>query len=250
VAAPTFETENPRPRVSVIVPAYDSAAYLPEAIASIRAQQYAPLEIILVDDGSTDATAELVPALGADIKYIYQQNRGPAAARNHGLAQATGSVIAFLDADDLWAPQKLELQLTALYRHPTADCVIGHIRAFQTDPEAFLVSKRRQNTPFLAHQVGSALFRRSVVERIGDFDETLRFSEDIDWFLRAREAGVSILVLPQVALLYRVHSNNMTRTGGHSHYLTQVLRRSIHRRRQGGGSAVRDLSPLQRSEGR
>lgn len=236
----------PSLRVSVIVPVYNGAAYLADAIASIRAQQYAPLEIIIVDDGSTDETAAIAASLGADVRYVYQQNQGPAAARNRGLKAATGEVIAFLDADDLWTPDKLELQLGILARHPGAAVVMGHMRAFREDPAIPVPSPYNGETALLANQVGSTLVRRTVFERIGGFDEGLRYGEDIDWLMRVREAGISIHVLAEVTLLYRIHANNMTRGGDTSYVLTRVLHRSLERRRQDSSRAVIELLPLQR----
>lgn len=104
------------------------AEFLSEAVASIWQQNYHPLEIIIVDDGSTDETAELAKSLGKDIRYAYQRNSGPAAARNKGLEMACGDIIAFLDADDLWPPNKLRIQVTRLVNDPKLDVVLGRIQ--------------------------------------------------------------------------------------------------------------------------
>ena len=114
--------------VSVIVPAFNAASFLPHAVASIERQGYQALEIIVVDDGSTDSTAEVARSLPSVSKYFYQKNQGPSAARNVGLKQAEGEFIAFLDADDQWPAGKLDLQLGRLRAEPQLDVVLGRIK--------------------------------------------------------------------------------------------------------------------------
>ena len=121
-----------RPLVSVIVPSYNAARFLPEAIASVRRQHYEPLEILIVDDGSTDATPQLVPRLGADIRYFRKENAGVASARNVGLREARGEVIAFLDADDQWPDGKIGVQLARLEADPALEVVTGRTQGLST----------------------------------------------------------------------------------------------------------------------
>jgi len=116
------------PLLSAIVPTYNAAGFLAEAIESIRWQTYQPVEIIVVDDGSTDDTAEVVRGLGGEIRYVEQANAGPAAARNRGLELAQGELIAFLDADDRWPRDKLEIQVPRLLGNPELDLVLGRIQ--------------------------------------------------------------------------------------------------------------------------
>jgi glycosyltransferase involved in cell wall biosynthesis len=110
--------------VSVIVPAHNAEKFLAEALASILAQDYRPIEVIVVDDGSTDGTATIAQAY-TDVRYVFQKKQGAAAARNAGLAICSGALIAFLDADDLWVPNKLSRQSAYLDEHPEAVCVSG-----------------------------------------------------------------------------------------------------------------------------
>src|SRR5690242_5053753 len=107
-----------RATVSVIIPAYNSERYIADALRSVLAQTYMPQEIIVVDDGSSDGTARALDPFRSTIRYIYQKNRGEPAARNTGMREAKGDYIAFLDADDLWLPEKLDLQMTYLAAHP------------------------------------------------------------------------------------------------------------------------------------
>lgn len=249
------ETEPFLPRVSVIIPVYNGAPFLAEAIASVRAQNYPSLEILVVDDGSTDETAEVAASFGSQVRYFFQENRGPAAARNRGIKEASGDVMAFLDADDLWTPNRLEPLLTVLQIHPEVDIVMGHSRSFDNGQPVPLAtrldlasdSQPEIRPPFLAFLIGSALGRRSLFEHIGGFDEALPFCEDIDWFMRAREEGVRIQVLKLVTLLYRVHTDSFTYSvkARADYGMAQVFRRSIERRRKAGSGSVRELTPLQ-----
>lgn len=217
--------------ISVIIPVYNGAEFLPDAVASVRAQAYAALEIIVVDDGSTDHTAQVVQTLGNGIRYLYQPNQGPAAARNVGLAAAQGELIAFLDADDLWPVDKLAQQLPALAAAPETAIVWGctQICAYQGDASEF---------PPLAPEwfplLGSTLCRRAVFQQVGGFEPTLRYAEDVDWFIRLREQQIVVQKLPAIGLLYRLRAGSMT----HGKAIVELglfdsIRRSLQRRRAG-----------------
>jgi glycosyltransferase involved in cell wall biosynthesis len=207
--------------VSVIVSVYNGEDFLPEALHSIRQQDCHPMEILVVDDGSTDGTARIAADFKDGIRYVHQPNQGPAAARNHGLRLARGEVICFLDADDLWPTDKLARQL-----------------AFTGAPPVW----REVAAPWLSFLLGSAVFRRRVFEKVGVFDETLRYGEDHDWFLRARESGASLLVMPEVALLYRLHAENMTHgKNAVDLQFLRVLKRSLDRRRQNAPGVAQSL---------
>lgn len=234
------------PLVSVIIPAYNAEDFLLEAIESIQKQKYSPLEIIIVDDGSTDGTGKLAAGFGEDVRYVYQYNRGTAAARNKGLAMARGAVIAFLDSDDLWPPYKLHTQVPRLVNKPTLDVVMGRVQYIG------LFTARESTIPFegpgktlVNVNLGCAVFRRKVFDTVGFFDKTLRYSEDHDWFLRARELGISITIIEQVTLYYRLHEGNMTRNkSAGSFQLVEVLKKSLDRRRSQNNGQVRPLPEL------
>lgn len=217
------------PLVSVIVPVHNGARFLPEALASICAQGYRPMEVVIVDDGSEDDTARVAATLPGAVVLSHPARRGPAAARNTGLERASGELVAFLDADDLWPAGALATQVDRLLQAPGVDLLLGRTRRLG-DPAA---------TSFVAPYLGSGLFRRVVFDRVGRFDEALRFSEDHDWFLRARELGVSIEISDELALIYRAHEGSMTRGPDRPPdlQLLGVLRRSLVRRRASGGPA-------------
>jgi glycosyltransferase involved in cell wall biosynthesis len=226
-----------QPLVSVVVPVFNAGVRLHEAISAIERQCYEPVEIIVVDDGSTDDTPAAIRRLGSRVRVLRQPNAGPAAARNRGLSIARGDLFAFLDADDLWPEGKLLLQVGRLTDDPDVDVVLGRISYVPEsgslvpdlrfeDPEARTISN--------VH-LGSGVYRRTAFERVGGFDETLRFSEDHDWFLRAREAGLRIRILDEVTLLYRLHDANMTRgVDPVEMSLTRVIKMSLDRRRSAG----------------
>lgn len=236
---------NSEPLVSAIIPAFNGGPFLADAVVSILAQNHVPLEVIVVDDGSTDDTAAQAARLGGRVRYFYQPNRGGPAARNQGLRLARGELVAFLDVDDLWTPDKLALQLALLHAHPQVDIVLGHTQLMQLrrdgeGQETFMPS----GAPRLAMSMGAALFRHEIFSRTGPFDETQRYCEDLDWFMRARENGDHLLVHPEITLYYRRHDRNMTNdVGVNNRYLMKMLRDSLTRRRAEGGAAV-SLPPL------
>jgi glycosyltransferase involved in cell wall biosynthesis len=228
------------PLVSVVIPVFNGERFLREAVESVLAQQYSPVEIIVVDDGSTDSTATVARSFPEAVRYLRQANQGPAAARNRGIKHAQGSLIAFADADDLWPPLKLELQLPYLIQDPKIEIVLGRIQQVllsetvdgQTQSQEFAEAAFSVN-------LGSAVVRKSVFERVGLFDETMRYSEDVDWFMRAREGGVSIMTIDAVTLFYRQHEQNMTRGKSAAELnVLKALKRSLDRRREQTGIAA------------
>lgn len=228
------------PLVSVIIPVFNGERFLREAVQSVLDQGHSAVEIIVVDDGSTDGTATVAKSLQETVRYLYQTNQGPAAARNRGIEHAQGSLLAFADADDLWPANKLNLQLPYLLRDLKIDIVLGRIQQVrlsetvngQTVAEEFA-------EPAFSVNLGSAIIRKSVFERVGLFDETMRYSEDVDWFMRAREAGAEIKTIDAVTLLYRQHEQNMTRGKSTSELnVLKALKRSLDRRRERTGVAL------------
>jgi len=224
------------PLLTVVIPIYNAAHFLSEAVGSIRRQDYEPVEIIVVDDGSTDNCAEVAAELGSNVCYARQENAGPAAAKNHGLSLASGEFISFLDADDLWPPHKLSIQMARLLAEPELDFVLGRTQYHVLPGGKIPDSSFEGPENVLAHAVmASGVYRRRVFDRIGVFEESFRFGEDTDWFMRALEDNVEMRILRPTTLLYRLHGKNMTQDRkAMSHQLIVVLQRSMERRRQRG----------------
>lgn len=195
------------PRVAVVLPVRDGAEFLAEALASVRAQTLAPAEIVVVDDGSTDATAALAAATPG-VRVVAATRRGPAAARNVGIAATTAEWLAFLDHDDLWAPDKLAVQAALAARTPPPDVVVGRtVRAARVADGAPFVPV---GAPYRAISFGAALVRRAAFARIGPVDEERLHGEDVAWFGRAAAAGLRIVAHDDVVQTYRRHGRNLT----------------------------------------
>jgi glycosyltransferase involved in cell wall biosynthesis len=235
------------PRVSVIVPVYNGAVYLHEALRSLalEGEQAIDPEVLVVDDGSTDDTPEVARRWAHRIVYRRQDNAGPAAARNAGLAIARGDVIGFLDADDLWPPGKLATQLRYLDAHPDVDAVLGTVQWLRRAVDGHTFEPF--GAPTRSFQLGCGLFRRRIFHRVGTFDPAFHPSDDVDWLLRAREMQAAIAALEEVGLLYRHHEASLTYGASSSALgLLRVIKESIVRRR-GEPGANRDLPPVRRT---
>jgi glycosyltransferase involved in cell wall biosynthesis len=214
-------------KVSVIIPAFNAARFLTEAIASVRAQAV-PTEIIVVDDGSQDETAAVARTCADPVRCISITHRGASAARNTGLEASSCDLVAFLDADDVWAPGKLESQCAVLERRPEIDMVFGHLVEF-ADGEGYSI----RDKPAPGITASAMLARRSVFERFGRFVEQLEIGEFIDWYSRAKLQGASWVMLDQVVFHRRVHDANTTRRAQNreSQYIS-VIRDHLARKRR------------------
>lgn len=195
--------------VSVVIPAHNAAHFLAEAVASVRAQTHPAAEIIIVDDGSTDRTPEVIAALGDGIRSVRQPQAGAGAARNHGAELATGEWLAFLDADDLWPADKLERQLAWLDKHPEAELVFGLGGNFATGPDG----RREEEPPRPAYLPGAVLVRRVFFIQRACFGTEPSPTEVIAWNIRLRREGVRLDVMPGLVLHRRLHPGNSRRAG-------------------------------------
>jgi glycosyltransferase involved in cell wall biosynthesis len=217
--------------LSVIVPVHNGEAFLAEALTSVLSQDAGPIEIAVIDDGSTDATPDVVSRFGTDVNYVRQKNAGPSAARNTGLRSTRGDIVGFLDADDLWPAGRVASQLRALTSDDRLGAVVGMTRCLYPDG--------RLDEPRFLMQMGCGLFRRSAFDLVGLFDPALRFSEDIDWYTRAREAGLAIQYEQEVVLHYRLHEHNLTRgTDVQALGYLPLVKRSLDRRRRQAGTGT------------
>lgn len=224
-----------QPLISCIIPAYNAAAFLAEAIDSIVAQTYPSIEILVVDDGSTDATAAVMEGYGERIISLHQANAGPAAALNAGIRAARGELIAFLDADDVWVADKLARQAGRLEAQPI-DITSGRAQNFwdaaMGTPAAEL--RERLSQPFAAPAL-TMLARRRLFDSVGLFEEERAHSFAPDWLLRARQRGVVVDDDDAILTLRRLHPGNRSRllaSGSRDEFL-RLLKDHLDRRRRG-----------------
>lgn len=197
------------PLLTVIIPTYNGAKFINNALKNVMDQQYPGLEIILVDDGSKDKTAEVVASLKEDVRCFYQPNSGPAAARNRGLRDASGEFIAFLDVDDYWPLHTLKNLVRRLLEQPDIDILRGYGQLYKLSvlgEEVFIGNPKESFKDY----IGAAIYRKEVFSKVGLFDESMTFGEDSDWFNRARELKLNIKREQEVTLMVQRHGANMT----------------------------------------
>lgn len=222
-----------RPKISVMIPVYNGELFLAEAIRSVLAQTLPPDEIIVVDDGSTDASAEIVRSFSR-VQLVRREHSGLAATLNAGVRQAAGAYLAFLDADDRWLPEKLALQVAAFTQERSLDMVFGYGRRFRVvEAEGLYREDALDVLPGVAKS--GLLVTRSAFKRVGWFIESPEEHDFLNWYARACAAGLNMQILPQVIFERRIHEANMGVVAPqkqHRSYL-KSLRAKIHQARQG-----------------
>jgi glycosyltransferase involved in cell wall biosynthesis len=225
---------NSQRLISVMIPAFNAAAYLAEAIDSVFAQTHRPVEVIVIDDGSDDGTDQVARSYGEAIKLVRQARGGNGAARNTAVGHARGGYYAFLDADDRFLADKLERQIYALDADPELDVVYGWVREF-VSPELPPEKRALVRVPAAPQPWASPnlmLIRRESFDRVGLFANNLRVGVTVDWYARASELGLKSLVLEEVVLERRLHTqNNGIRERDARVQYIQVLKASMDRRR-------------------
>lgn len=219
--------------VSVIVPVRSGGErYLREAIDAALAQTLPPREIVVVEDLPGDPTRGIAEAYGAPLRCIPRPRRGSAAALNAGIEDTAYDLIAFLDADDLWMPQKLERQASAFRGDPSLDLVFTGMEEFVSpelsgEDRAGFADPRHGQAPLKS----TLLSRRRAFGRVGPFDEGLGAADFIDWYARSREAGLRERILPEVLLRRRLHPNSWGRSADRGDY-ARALAAAVRRRRR------------------
>src|SRR3990170_628175 len=207
------------PEVSVIIPAYNSAQFIGEALQSVFAQTFKDYEILVVDDGSTDHTRKIISEYGDKIKYIFQENAGPAKARNRGIIDAVGIYVAFLDADDLWLPTKLEKQVSMFRQDPELAMVFTENSSFNENGVLHTsVGKRKRlmkgNIPrniFLRSGVATptVMVRKEIFNEVGLFEEELYMGEDDNMWVRIA-ANFKVELIDEPLVKVRYHQKKTT----------------------------------------
>jgi glycosyltransferase involved in cell wall biosynthesis len=218
------------------VPVFNGERYLAEALDSILEQTYHPLQVIVADDGSSDGTAEVVHRYGAQVTHLFQPHAGLPAARNLGLSAARGELIAFLDSDDIWHPQKLARQMARFAARPELDMCVTLVRNFWA-PELIEEQQRYADRRYAQALPGwvcpALLARRRLFEAVGEFNLDLLLGDDNEWFLRAFDHGAVRELLPEVLVFRRLHEENMSRglLDQTPKALLRVVRLTLDRRR-------------------
>jgi glycosyltransferase involved in cell wall biosynthesis len=221
-----------QPLVSVVIPAFNADAFIAEAIESVLGQDYGRVEVVVVDDGSADRTAAI--ASRYPVTCLTQENAGQPAARNAGVAAAGGSLVSFLDADDLWMPSKLSVEVSYLLAHPEIDYVLVRMQRSLRPGAPW-----PPGTPagwFEGPQPGTipsaGLVRRSVLDKVGRFDPRFAQGSDTEWQARAADAGVRWELLPDILVQYRIHGANSSYDNlGMKREMFELLRESVARKR-------------------
>lgn len=222
-----------RPLVSVIIAVRNGERFLCPAIESILAQDYRPIEIILIDGQSTDRTAEIARSY-PDIRYIYQENTGVANAYNIGIEASRGEFVAFLSHDDLWAPDKLSAQVGYLVEHPGVQYTVARVKFFLEPGCSFPSSLRKAvlEGDYPVRIMETLVARRRVFDQVGMLDPQVSPADDVDWFARANDLGISMAVIEKVLLLKRIHDKNTSlNSPENTESLFIALRRSAARKR-------------------
>ena len=214
-----MELKQSMPTVSVIIPTYNSAQYVVEAVESVLAQTWQDFEILVIDDGSTDETEQVLRRYKNPVRYLHQSNGGVAVARNRGIQESRGRYLAFLDADDTWLPDKLEFQINELQKHPQTQACYSAFTIVDADLNPLGISRsQRQNSALedlLTHgniigSICTVLCERSLFDEVGGFDPKLSQCADWDMWVRLA-AHTEFLYLDEPLVTYRQHSTNMSR---------------------------------------
>ena len=217
--------------ISVIVPAFNADKYIAEALHSVRLQTCPVAEIIVVDDGSTDRTREIVEKFSG-VRYVYQDNAGVAAALNRGCMLASSTHIAFISADDVWQPDKVLQQKERLLKHPNA-IVFGHMINFispDLEPsEALKIVCPKGSMP--AYSAGTLLTKLDTFNQVGPFNEGFKVGEFVDWFGRAKDLKIEVIMIETAVSSRRLHKANHSKTSRDSKSYTPVIKALLDRRR-------------------
>lgn len=219
--------------ISVIVPVFNGEKFLAETLHTIMAQTYSPMEIIVVNDGSSDRSAEIARSF-EHVLLFNQENLGHGAARNSGISLASGEFLAFCDADDLWTPTKLQLQVQMLQNNRHLSFVLGRM-AIRLEPGTGMptgLNKEYYASHPPAYIPSALLARKQAFETVGLFDPQYKIGTDSDWFFRARDAGLEWAVLDEVILYRRIHEHNISHNISKTNKeLLQLVWASLQRRK-------------------
>ncbi len=196
-----------KPLVTCIIPVFNSEKYIESAIESVLNQTYKNIEIIVIDDGSTDDTPKLIKQYDGKIRYIRQANSGSAAARNLGISNSSGEFIGFLDSDDMWDKNKITLQLECLENNLRTEVCLCNIKIINEKGSRIPDDNYVIVTPY---SVCSILIKTEAIKKVGYFNNNLKFGEDTDWFMKIKEMEIPVKILKDKLVYARLHKDNLT----------------------------------------
>ncbi len=225
-----------RPLLSVIIPTYNAETYLAETLESVFQQKWQPLEILVIDDGSTDRSIAVVESFGKRVAVIACPHRGLAATRNSGIMAARGEFLLHLDADDLLMPDSISTRMQVMQSDPVLDIVVGKLECF-ISPEMPHEERLRYQlppVPQVGHLPGASIIRASAFEKFGLISESFDANADLDWSVRAMDNGARIRHIDNIVVRRRIHGKNMSIVQKQELDSTRlrILRASLERRRK------------------
>lgn len=224
---------NTKPLISVIIPLYNDAPFIQEAITSVLSQGIEKIEVIVIDDGSTDNFEEKINDIhDPRVQLIKQVNSGAAEARNNGIRNARGEFIAFLDADDMWAANKLKSQLDVLTKQSKVHMVFGQVKEFYDSSINGHTDLQKDVKTFVGYSPITLLISKRDFLKVGDFQSKWKVAEFIDWYDRAKHKGLIEIVLPDILAFRRIHEGNLDRLHRpDAKQYVAVLKEALDRRR-------------------
>jgi glycosyltransferase involved in cell wall biosynthesis len=222
------------PLVSIILAVRNGENFLAEALRSVQAQDYPAHELLVVDGDSTDRTAEIARSFSG-AQFLPQPGQGLSDAWNFGLARARGEWIALLEHDDVWTPEKLRTQIAFMLARPELQFTLTHARFFLEPgcawPSGYNPGWLKE--PQIGSMLSSFVARKMVFDSVGNFDDRLKYSADMDWFARAKDLEIPMAYLAEILLLKRVHDRNATsQTQLNNAELLRVIKRKLDRKRK------------------
>lgn len=221
----------PDPEISVIIPVYNGERFLAEALASVAAQTYRPIEVIVADDGSTDGSAALAEVYSGT-RCLKLPHLGVSAARNSAIGAARGDWLAFLDCDDIWLPDRLAVQVAAMAAFPGTAVFLGRKRILIDGPRPAWYDGPGTGADLPSYEPSTWLVRRDAFEAAGMFDTSMTIGEDTEWLARATDAGLGIHVCERVIMERRIHDTNASGSKyDRKGLMLNILRDSVRRKR-------------------
>ena len=219
--------------VSVLIPAYNAGRYVSECLESVFRQTFPPAELIVINDGSTDDTLDRLLTYADRISLHNRENRGVCQTLNEAIDYASGQWVAFLDADDHWAPDKLARQVDFLQQNADLDACFGHIQQFVSPdlPPDIQAGIACQNSPQPGWLKTTLLIRREAFSQTGLFNPTYKTGDFVEWFSRAKHMGLRFTMLPDLVAYRRLHRSGLASQTQHHHEFAHILKAHLDRRR-------------------